>query len=62
MQMESPTIIAKSPADEMLSVHAIETKQIRRSFAMSLHSFVDIAENAPEQFEFIRGLDYIIPT
>lgn len=28
---------------------------------MSSHTFVDIVEKAPDQFEFIRGLDYIIP-
>ena len=47
--------------DEMLPVHAIAREQVRRNFAMSSHIFVDIAENAPDQFEFIRGLDYIIP-
>jgi len=47
---QSPTIIAKSPADEMFPAHAIEGKQIRRSFAMSWHTFVDIVEKAPDQF------------
>ncbi len=58
---ESPTVIANSGLDEMLPVHAIERKQVRRNFATSGLTFADIAENAPDQFEFIRGLDYITP-
>jgi hypothetical protein len=58
---EWPTVNVDFRLDEVLPVHAIAREQVRRNFAMSPQTFADIAKNAPDQLEFIRGLDYIIP-